>query len=209
VRGDTLDEIDETYTLNLSDAVNATIADGQGLGTITDDDPPPQVVVDDVTVTEGNAGTANATFTVGLDAPSGRAVSVEYSTANGTATAPTDYTATGAALTFPAGQTTRTFTVLVNGDLLDEPNETFFVNLGNATNATIADGQGVGTIADDDAEPALTINDVPLPRATSGRSTPPSLSASTRRAGATSPSTSRPLTSRRTHRPTTWGQAGR
>jgi Calx-beta domain len=136
-------------------------------------------------------------------------VTVQYATADGGATAGSDYQAVGGTLTFAPGETSKTITVPVNGDRLPEPNETFFVNLGNATNATIADGQGVGTIADDDAEPALTINDVPLPRATSGRSTPPSLSASTRRAGATSPSTSRPLTSRRTHRPTTWGQAGR
>ena len=72
--------------------------------------------------------------------------------ANGTATAPGDYTGTGGTLIFAAGETTKTFTVLVNGDTLDEANETFFVNLSNPSNATITDGQGLGTIIDDDAD---------------------------------------------------------
>ena len=68
VNGDQLDEANETYFVNLSNPTNATISDGQGLGTITDDDPPPSLSVDDVTVTEGNAGEVNATFTVSLNA---------------------------------------------------------------------------------------------------------------------------------------------
>ena len=91
--GDTLDEVDETFAVNLADPVNATIADGQGLGTITDDDAPPTISVGDVTVTEGNSGTVAATFTVSLNVPSGRGVTVDYATANGTATAPADYQA--------------------------------------------------------------------------------------------------------------------
>ncbi len=114
--GDTLDEVDETFTANLADPVNATIADGEGLGTITDDDAPPTISVGDVTVTEGNSGTVNATYTVSLNVPSGRGVTVDYATANGTATAPADYLAAAGTLSFTAGQTTRTVTVPVNGD---------------------------------------------------------------------------------------------
>ena len=160
VVGDTLDEADETFTLGLTSPTNATIADGLGLGTITDDDPLPTLSVNNVTVTEGDSGTVNAVFTVTLAQASGLAVSVDYATANGTATTPADYTAASGTLTFAAGQTTKTVTVLVNGDTLDEANETFFVNLSNPSNATIADGQGVGTITDDDPPPTLTINDV-------------------------------------------------
>jgi serralysin len=56
------------------------------------------------------------------------------------------------------GETSKTISVLVNGDRLPEPNETFIVNLSGATNATITDGQGVGTIFDD--EPRISISDV-------------------------------------------------
>ena len=61
MRGDLLDEIDETYIVNLSGPVNATIDDGQGLGTITDDDAPPALSVNDVAITEGNTGTVTRT----------------------------------------------------------------------------------------------------------------------------------------------------
>ena len=145
VAGDLLDEFDENFTLNLSNAVNATISDGLGLGTITDNDALPILSVDDVTVTEGDAGTVERDLHGQRSTPSaGAPLSVDYATANGTATAPADYGPPPAGCDFAAGETTQEVTVLVNGDLLDEANETFFVNLANATNATIADGQGVG-----------------------------------------------------------------
>src|SRR5712691_4372454 len=72
-------------------------------------------------------------------------------TANGTASAPSDYLANSGTLTFAAGQTTKTITIVVNGDTLNEADETFFVNLSNAVNATINDGQGIVTIRNDDA----------------------------------------------------------
>jgi hypothetical protein len=85
-------------------------------------------------------------------------VTVQYATANGTATAGSDYQARSGTLSIPAGQTTGTITVLIIGDRLPEPNETFFVNLSGATNATIADGQGIGTVVDN--EPRISISDV-------------------------------------------------
>jgi hypothetical protein len=120
----------------------------------------PEITINDVTVTEGNTGTVNATFTVTLAAPSANTVSVNYATADGTATAPADYQATSGMLTFTPGQVTQTITVPVNGDLLDESNETFFVNLSGATNGNIIDNQGQGTITDNDPSPSLSINDV-------------------------------------------------
>ena len=161
VNGDTLDELDETFFVNLSNPTNATIADGQGVGTIEDDDPPPSLSIDDVTVVEGDAGTVNAVFTVSLSAVSCQQVTVDYATADGTATAGEDYVAISGTLTFPAGTTTQNVTVVVNGDILDEgSHETFFVNLSSPSNATIADEQGVGTITDDDGVPSLSIDDV-------------------------------------------------
>jgi len=118
----------------------------------------PLVTIDDVTVTEGNSGTRNAVFTARLSAASSQAVAVNYATANGSATAGSDYQFVSGTLTIPAGQTTETFIVRINGDRLPEPNETFFVNLSSPTNAVIADGQGVGTIVDD--EPRISISDV-------------------------------------------------
>ena len=118
----------------------------------------PTLAVNDVAVIEGNAGTANAVFTVSLSDVSTETTTVNYATADGTATAGSDYTAASGTLTFAPGETSKTITVLVNGDRLGEPNETFFVNLSGATNAAIADGQGVGTIVDD--EPRISISDV-------------------------------------------------
>ena len=93
VVGDVLDEANETYTVNLSNATNATIADATGVGTITDDDPTPTLSINDVTVTEGDTGTLNANFTVTMSAVSGQNVSVDFATADDTATAPADYAA--------------------------------------------------------------------------------------------------------------------
>jgi hypothetical protein len=118
---------------------------------------PPSLRINDVTVTEGNTGTALVTFTVTLSAASTQTVSFAYATGYGTATAGSDYQAASGTLTIPAGQTTGTITVPVNGDRLGEPDETFFVNLTSATNASIADGQGLGTILDD--EPRISITD--------------------------------------------------
>jgi hypothetical protein len=114
--------------------------------------------INDVTVTEGNTGIASATFTVTLSAASSQTVTVVYATGDGTATAGSDYQAAGGTLTFAPGETTKTFGVLVNGDRLAEPNETFVVNLSSPTNATITDSQGVGTIVDN--EPRISISDV-------------------------------------------------
>ena len=111
VVGDTIDEIDETFVVNLTVPVNVTIADNQGVGTITDDDPLPSITINDVSLVEGNAGTSNMTFTVTLSGASGKTVTVDYATADGTATAPADYTVAAGTVSFAPGAITRTFTV--------------------------------------------------------------------------------------------------
>jgi uncharacterized protein YhjY with autotransporter beta-barrel domain len=150
VNGDLLNEPTETFFVNVTGVINAVVVDGQGVGTITNDDPLPSMSIDDVSVVEGNAGTVNAVFTVTLSAASGQTATVLYATADGTATQPADYTSTSGSLTFTPGQTTRTLTVPVIGETVPEANETFFVNLSGAANATISDNQGVGTITNDD-----------------------------------------------------------
>ncbi len=126
-------------------------------------------IADAPAVTEGNAGTRAAIFTVTLSSASTQPVTVAYATANGTATAGSDYQSASGTLTFAPGETSKTITVLVNGDRLPEPNETFVVNLSGATNATIADGQGVGTILDD--EPRISVGDVSKSEGKKGQTT--------------------------------------
>jgi len=116
--------------------------------------------INDLSIIEGNSGTADAGFTVGLSAASTFTITVAYATTNGTATAESnDYEARSGTLILFAGQTTGTINIPVNGDVSAEPNETFSVNLSNPSNATIGDGQGIGTIVNDDGPP-------PLPTAT-------------------------------------------
>ena len=110
----------------------------------------PSLSISDVTVTEGNAGTINATFEVKLSEPSTEPVTVTFSTANRTATAGSDYVDVSGSLTFDPGETTKTITVVVNANDLLELDKTFLVNITSASNAVIADGQAVGTIINDD-----------------------------------------------------------
>src|SRR5439155_1234730 len=139
-------------------ATNATISDGQGVVTILDDDAAPVLAINDVSVAEGNSGTTNAVLTVSLSAASAQTVTVNFATANGTATAGTDYVSTNGTLTFLPGQTSQTISVAVLGDALDDLPARRLSDLTAATNATISDGQGVVTILDDDAAPVLSIN---------------------------------------------------
>ncbi len=150
VLGDTLDEADETFTLRLSDASGLALASAAAEATIVDDDDAPSLSIADASLAEGDAGSAPMTFTVSLDAESGRTVTVDYATADGTAAAGDDYTATTGSLSFGAGITERTIEVAVLGDTVAEGDETFTVTLSNADNATLADNEGTGTIQDDD-----------------------------------------------------------
>ena len=126
VAGDATDEANETFVVNLTNLVGSPgqIGDAQGVATITDNDPLPALSVNDVTVIEGNAGTSTATFTASLSAVSGNAVTFNWTTAAGTATAGTDYVTASGSRTIAAGATGTTFGVTVNGDVLDEVNET-------------------------------------------------------------------------------------
>ena len=150
VIGDTTDEVDEQVALTLANAVNGTIADGSGVGSIRDDDGP-GIAISNVTKNEGWLANNLYSFTVWLSASSPQPVTVRYATAGGSATTGSDFGGQSGTLTFLPGQTSKTVSVPVNGDLTVEGNETFFVNLFSPSNATITDSQGVGTILNDDA----------------------------------------------------------
>ena len=168
VTGDAANESDETFQVNLSNPTNATLGTAQGTGTILNDDPLPSISIADVAVTEGNSGTANATFALTLSAASGRAVSASYATANGSATAGSDYTAASGTVSFAAGATTATVTVPVIGDTVMELDETFLVVLSAPVNATLARTQATGTIVNDEGMPALTVADAAVTEGNSG-----------------------------------------
>jgi subtilisin family serine protease len=110
----------------------------------------PQLFINDVSLIEGNVGKANATFTVNLSAPSTNTVTVQYTTANGTAKAGEDYTTTSGTLTFNPGDISKAIAIPIIGNTISEPDETFFVNLSNPTKAIISDAQGKGTILNND-----------------------------------------------------------
>jgi hypothetical protein len=171
--------VPKSYTVTgLSIAVGATFglswtsSDGAGTDngksiddfSITPRSNGPSLSIADITHAEGNAGTTSYDFVVTLSsaAPAG-GVTFDIATANGTATlADNDYVAnTLTSQTIPAGSTTYTFTVLVNGDMNVEPNETFLVNVSNVTGTgvTVTDGQAIGTITNEDyIAPVITGN---------------------------------------------------
>jgi urease beta subunit len=172
VNGDDTTEPDEALTLVLSNATNANILDGSGDGTITNDDPIPDVSIDDQSITEGDAGTSTLTFNVTLSHASSDTVTVDYATNNGTATvADGDYVAASGTVTFDPGQTTQTVDVTIKGDATHEADETFTVDLSNPGNAGIADGSGLGTITNDDPVPDISIDDQSISEGDAGTST--------------------------------------
>ena len=154
VNGDLMDEFDQSFFVNLSANLGVVIGDGQGEGTIVDNDAPPSIsITPKVSLKEGqNNRTTSFDFIVTLSAPSEKEVRVNFATANGTATtADNDYLSRAGTLTFAPGVTSQTISVTVKGDKRKEGTETFSVNLTSPLNATIAAGQGIGEILEDDA----------------------------------------------------------
>lgn len=116
----------------------------------------PTLSVADATVEEGDIGNRAIEFRISLSAASSQIVSFVATAQAGTATGNADFGAGSIALSFLPGQTSLMLTVFVIGDTTVEGTEQFFLNLSNPVNTTIADGQGIGTIIDDDALILLT-----------------------------------------------------
>ncbi|HEY0076507.1 MAG TPA: Calx-beta domain-containing protein, partial [Abditibacteriaceae bacterium] len=122
------------------------------VGTIVNDDTPPAILINNANITEGNAGTKVLTFTVSLSKASGKTISVNYATADGIARSTSDYVAKSGTLSFaPGSALTQTISITVNGDSMVEGDETLYVILSGAVNASIGRGRGVGTITNDDS----------------------------------------------------------
>lgn len=159
VIADTVDEPNETFRLNITGIQNAVGLDLPGMGTILDDDGAPSLSISDASVIEGDSVTTPMDFMVNLLPASGQQVSVHWATASGTAINGSDYNAGSGWLTFLAGQTSQPVSVAVRGDTVVENDETLYVNLSGAQNAQISDGQGAGTIQDDDLPDVDIFND--------------------------------------------------
>jgi hypothetical protein len=156
VKGDRVGEDTEDFFVRLTDATNADITDDRGIGGIIDDEP--RIWFTGGSVTEGDSGTKPVLFTATLSAPSDAPVTVNYQTADSN---PTDYVPATGTLTIAPGQTTQTFTVLVNGDLIPEYTEYVYVNFTSATNALIIGSPGAaGAIIDTDPDPTISIANV-------------------------------------------------
>lgn len=130
---------------------------------------PPDVTIDDVSVTEGNSGTLNARFTISLSFAATQLVEVDWVAANGSATiADNDFQSASGRASFPPGTTSVFVDVPVVGDPKLEPNETFVVNLSNPLFGVVTDAQGQGTILNDDPVPRMAIDDVRVVEGDSG-----------------------------------------
>jgi hypothetical protein len=165
---DALDEPNETFVLEIS---GAEVTDGEATATIVDDDPAPSLsVTGGATVREGAGEIAR--FVVALTAPSGRTVSVDYTTANQSATAGQDYVAKQDTVRLAPGATEALVDVALLDDTIDEPAETFELRLGTPSGAVAGVGTASATIVDDDEPPAPPAPEPPPPPA--GTATPPS-----------------------------------
>ncbi|HXA15542.1 MAG TPA: Calx-beta domain-containing protein [Thermoanaerobaculia bacterium] len=156
VIGDTLNEGNEIFVVQLSNPVNASMDRDLAIGTIIDDDqggpPVPVVTIPSISVTEGDSGTKDATFTAQLSFASAAVSRVRWQTQDGTATAGSDYTASSGEVVFQPGETSKTFTVPIIGDRLFEPDETFTIIITGTDNAT-AGQSATCRIVNDDAQP--------------------------------------------------------
>ncbi len=162
VFGDREIENDEFFWVNLNNATDADIDREWALAKIQDNDSLPSISVRNATVTEGNTGTKNAEFIVTLDKTSNEAIALDYATANETALAGSDYELSTGRITFQPGQKRKKIAVPVIGDTQREEDETFRINISNATNATIEDGGARGTIKNDDNSSVVSISDLTI-----------------------------------------------
>ena len=154
---DGVDEPDEPFTATASAATGASIAGSvQDTATIGDADPTPSIAVADASASEV-AGTLS--FGITLSNPSSQLVTVDFATADGTALAGQDFTAATGTVSFAAGEVAQDVVVTLANDGLDEPSETFLLQLSNASaSAVLGDAQATGTILDSSALPSVSLS---------------------------------------------------
>jgi len=170
VIGDLTQESNKTFTVQLSNPVNATLGDSAAVGTIIDNDSAPTLSISSTSVNEGNSGQTTAAVAVTLSKAFTSAVTVNYATVNGSATSGSDYTAANGTVTFNPGETSKSVAVSIAGDTNVESNETCTVGLSSASGASIATSQATVTIVNDDSTTSSSSSNVPelnsLPGAT-------------------------------------------
>ena len=147
---DRRDEPTEVFELHLDRASGVLPVDPVAVARIRDDDARPALGIAGAAIWEGEHDVRSVALTVSLSAPSGRPVTVDYRTVPGTAEPELDYRSRAGTLTFDPGVTTRRVVVPVLGDDLVEPDETFVVQLFDASRAEISRARASATIRDDD-----------------------------------------------------------
>ncbi|MBI2704016.1 MAG: PQQ-dependent sugar dehydrogenase [Actinobacteria bacterium] len=165
VIGDTAIEKNEIFKLSAKSPVGAVIADGMGTATIVNDDgtpsavPKPSVSVSDATIVEGDVGSALVSVPVSLSSPAAAPVTAQWSTANGTAKAPGDFTASSGTVTFAPGETSQSVLVPVAGDEVSEVVEKFTIKLSAPSGASLADSRASVNVQDNDAPISVRISE--------------------------------------------------
>jgi uncharacterized repeat protein (TIGR01451 family) len=155
VIGDTRNETNEYFLVSLGQPTNAVVETALARVTILDDDPVPEIRIDDLAMEEGDFGITNFTINVRLSRDSGQVIRVQYAMSNGTATAFSDYVPLSGTLLFPPGLTNRLLFPIIYGDQAIEPDETFTVHLSNPLNAVLGNDTATMTILNDDGLPGV------------------------------------------------------
>jgi len=172
VTGDTLDENNETFTVAITNAINATPPASLATGTIMDDDSLPLLNLGDVTLLEGTGGSTPAVFPLTLSVPSGRTLTVDFQTINGTATSGSDFTTTNGTLTFAPGVTNLLLAISVAADSNVEGTENFSLRLTAPVNVSLVRTQATATLLDDETRTLTFTNGAPIVAALSGAADP-------------------------------------
>lgn len=153
---DNIQEQAESFTVQLSNPVRGTIANGTGTVSVSADPPLPTVSISGGSTSDTAPGSLS--FTITLSAPATTTITVDYTTENGSATAGSDFTATSGTVTFLAGQTTQTVSVAIAADSSGEDDESFTMRLTGALGAIIAGGSATGTISGDVVVPNIALS---------------------------------------------------
>ena len=160
LKNDDRSEVEESFNLIFSDVSNAIAIEPEVTATIIDDEIPlPKILVADLSLEEGNTDISTASILLSLDKSWSEPITVDYSTSDRTAQTELDYHAVSGTVTFEPGKTQKTIEVKVKGDLFNEADESFWLELDNAVNAVLERTQAEVTLNNDDALPGINVSD--------------------------------------------------